>query len=311
MTLLLGALTIGLILSLLAMGVLISFRIFEIPDITTDGSITLGAAIASVLLINQVNPFLATAAGAAGGALAGATTGIIHTKFKINALLAGILVMTALYSVNLHVMGRSNIPLMQTSTLNSHAEEMGKSILQAQTIQVFGWTVASADAALLVLAAASAAISGIALYLFFRTHIGTAMRATGDNAQMVRALGANVDGYIIMGLALSNGLVALSGALLAQYQGFADAQMGIGMIVWGLASVIIGEALTGSRTLGLTIMGAIMGSVLFRLLVAIALRWGLNPNDLKLITAFFVFAALVLPGFIKHLNRNRRKTATA
>ena len=311
MTLLLGALTIGLILSLLAMGVLISFRIFEIPDITTDGSITLGAAIASVLLINHVNPFLATAAGAVGGALAGATTGIIHTKFKINALLAGILVMTALYSVNLHVMGRSNIPLMQASTLNSHAEEMGKSILQAQTIQVFGWTVASADAALLVLAAASAAISGIALYLFFRTHIGTAMRATGDNAQMVRALGANVDGYIIMGLALSNGLVALSGALLAQYQGFADAQMGIGMIVWGLASVIIGEALTGSRTLGLTIMGAIMGSVLFRLLVAIALRWGLNPNDLKLITAFFVFAALVLPGFIKHLNRTRNKTATA
>ena len=311
MTLLLGALTIGLILSLLAMGVLISFRIFEIPDITTDGSITLGAAIASVLLINHVNPFLATAAGAVGGALAGATTGIIHTKFKINALLAGILVMTALYSVNLHVMGRSNIPLMQASTLNSHAEEMGRSILQSPTIQVFGWSVASADAALLVLAAASAAISGIALYLFFRTHIGTAMRATGDNPQMVRALGANVDGYIIMGLALSNGLVALSGALLAQYQGFADAQMGIGMIVWGLASVIIGEALTGSRTLGLTIMGAIMGSVLFRLLVAIALRWGLNPNDLKLITAFFVFAALVLPGFIKHLNRNRRKTATA
>jgi len=309
MTLLLGALTIGLILSLLAMGVFISFRIFEIPDITTDGSITLGASICAVLLIHNVNPFLATGAGAIGGALAGATTGIIHTKFKINALLAGILVMTALYSVNLHVMGRSNIPLMQASTLNTHAEELGARLIGAQTINVFGWTVASADAALLVLAAASAAVSGFALYVFFRTNIGTAMRATGDNAQMVRALGANVDGYIIMGLALSNGLVALSGALLAQYQGFADAQMGIGMIVWGLASVIIGEALTGSRTLGLTIMGAIMGSVLFRLLVAIALRWGLNPNDLKLITAFFVFAALVLPGFFARLNR--RKTVTA
>ena len=309
MTLLLGALTIGLILSLLAMGVFISFRIFEIPDITTDGSITLGASISAVLLIHNVNPFLATGAGAVGGALAGATTGIIHTKFKINALLAGILVMTALYSVNLHVMGRSNIPLMQASTLNSHAEELGARILQAQTVNILGWTVASADAALLVLAAICAAVAGVALYVFFRTNIGTAMRATGDNAQMVRALGANVDGYIIMGLALSNGLVALSGSLLAQYQGFADAQMGIGMIVWGLASVIIGEALTGSRTLGLTIMGAIMGSVLFRLLVAIALRWGLNPNDLKLITALFVFAALVLPGFFARLNR--RKTATA
>ncbi len=309
MTLLLGALTIGLILSLLAMGVFISFRIFEIPDITTDGSITLGASIASVMLIQHVNPFLATAAGAVGGAIAGMTTGVIHTKFKINALLAGILVTTALYSVNLHVMGRSNIPLMQATTLNSHAEELGVRLLGGETIHVLGWPVASADAALLILAAAAAAVTGMALYMFFRTNIGTAMRATGDNAQMVRALGANVDGYIIMGLAASNSLVALSGALLAQYQGFADAQMGIGMIVTGLASVIIGEALTGSRTLGLTIMGAIMGSVLFRLLTAIALRWGLNPNDLKLTTAVFVFVALVLPGFISRLNR--RKTVTA
>lgn len=309
MTLLLGALTIGLILSLLAMGVLISFRIFDIPDITTDGSITLGAAISAVLLIHHVDPFLATMAGALGGAVAGATTGIIHTKFKINALLAGILVMTALYSINLHIMGRSNIPLMQASTLASHAEEQGARLLGASTVNVMGWSVASADAALLVMSAAAAAIAGVLLYVFFRTSIGTAMRATGDNQQMVRALGANVDVYIIMGLALSNSLVALSGALLAQYQGFADAQMGIGMIVWGLASVIIGEALTGSRTLGLTIIGAVMGSVLFRLLVAIALRWGLNPNDLKLITAIFVFAALVLPGILSKLNR--RKTTTA
>jgi putative ABC transport system permease protein len=303
MTLLLGALTIGLILSLLAMGVFISFRIFEIPDITTDGSITLGASIGAVLLINNVNPLLASAAGAAGGAAAGAITGVIHTKFKINALLAGILVMTALYSVNLHVMGRSNVPLMQATTLSTQAETIGGSLIGAETLNVFGWPVAASDAALLGMAFLAAAVTGFGLYLFFRTHIGTAMRATGDNSQMVRALGANVEGYIILGLALSNGLVALAGALLAQYQGFADAQMGIGMIVWGLASVIIGEALTGARSLGLTIIGAIMGSILFRLLVAIALRWGLNPNDLKLITAFFVFAALVLPGFIGKLKR--------
>lgn len=305
MTLLLGALTIGLILSLLAMGVFISFRIFEIPDITTDGSITLGASIAAVLLVQHVNPILATAAGAVGGAMAGTITGLIHTKFKINALLAGILVMTALYSVNLHVMGRSNVPLMQATTLSTQAESIGQELIGAETITVLGWPVASSDAALLAMAFVAAAVTGFGLYLFFRTHIGTAMRATGDNSQMVRALGANVEGYIILGLALSNGLVALSGALLAQYQGFADAQMGIGMIVWGLASVIIGEALTGARSLGLTIIGAIMGSILFRLLVAIALRWGLNPNDLKLITALFVFAALVLPGFVGTLKRKK------
>jgi putative ABC transport system permease protein len=303
MTLLLGALTIGLILSLLAMGVFISFRIFDIPDITTDGSIALGASISAILLVNNVNPVLATAAGAIGGAMAGAVTGIIHTKFKINALLSGILVMTALYSVNLHVMGRSNIPLMQANTLTSHAKEIGEHLVGGETVNILGWPVTASDAALLVMSLTSAIVAGFLLYLFFRTNIGTAMRATGDNSQMVRALGANVEGYIILGLALSNGLVALSGALLAQYQGFADAQMGIGMIVWGLASVIIGEALTGSRSLGLTLIGAIMGSILFRLLVAIALRWGLNPNDLKFITAFFVFAALVLPGLIAKLKR--------
>jgi putative tryptophan/tyrosine transport system permease protein len=305
MTLLIGALTIGLVLSLLAMGVLVSFRIFSMPDITTDGSITFGAAIAAILLVKGFNPILATAAGAAGGAIAGAITGILHTKFKINSLLAGILVMTALYSVNLHVMGRSNIPLMQARTVATYAESVGETLFRTREINVLGWLVGSADAAVLLLALLFAAAAGAVMFAFFRTNLGTAMRATGDNPQMIRALGANVEAHIVLGLALSNGLVALSGALLAQYQGFADAQMGIGMVVWGLASVIIGEALTGTRSLGLTIIGAIMGSVLFRLLVAIALRWGLNPNDLKLITALFVFAALVLPPFLAKLKRRR------
>jgi putative ABC transport system permease protein len=303
MTLLLGAFTIGLILALLAMGVLISFRIFSMPDITTDGSITLGAAVAAVLLTKDYNPIVATAAGAACGALAGALTGVLHTKFKINALLSGILVMTALYSVNLNIMGRSNLPLMQQRTFATWAEELGTWLFRAPNLDLFGWRVASSDIAILLLSLVSVTLVGVALFLFFRTHLGTAMRATGDNAQMIRALGANVETHLILGLALSNGLVALSGALLAQYQGFADAQMGIGMIVWGLASVIIGEALTGSRSLGITLIGAVMRSVLFRLLVAIALRWGLNPNDLKLITAIFVFAALVLPGIVQKLRR--------
>ena len=311
MTLLIGALTIGLILSLLALGVLVSFRIFSMPDITTDGSITLGAAIAAVLLVKGLSPVVATLAGALGGAVAGAVTGILHTRFRINSLLAGILVMTALYSVNLHVMGRSNVPLMQARTLATQGEQLGEFLFRGRTVNLLGWPVASADVALPLLALLGVALAGGAMFAFFRTQLGTAMRATGDNPQMIRALGSNVERNIVMGLALANGFVALSGALLAQYQGFADAQMGIGMVVWGLASVIIGEALTGARSLGLTLIGTVMGSVLFRLLVAIALRWGLNPNDLKLITALFVFAALVLPRGLRRFRRRPAPTLAA
>ena len=306
MTLLIGAWTIGLILSLLALGVFISFRIFDFPDITTEGSITTGAAVAATLLAKGMDPFLATTAGFCGGALAGATTGILHTKFKIHALLAGILVMTALYSVNLHIMGKSNVPLLSETTLATYAERLGTGVLGgAASLSVLGWEVSARDAATLILSFAIIALMGGILYAFFRTNLGTAMRAAGDNAQMIQALGANVGTMIIMGLALANGLIALSGALLAQYQGFADVQMGIGMVVWGLASVIIGEALIGTQQLGLTITGAVMGSVLFRLLVAIALRAGLDPNDLKLITAVFVFAALILPNFLESLKKSK------
>ncbi len=304
MTLLIGAWTIGLILSLLALGVFISFRVFKFPDITADGSITLGAAVAAVLLVRGSSPIAATAAGFAAGMVAGATTGILHTKFNINGLLSGILVMTALYSVNLRVMGRSNVPLLNVHTLASDGEHLGRWLLGgADTVAVLGWQVAVRDAFSLGLSALLIAVVAGLVYAFFRTNLGTAMRATGDNDQMIRALGVNVGNMIILGLALSNGLIAAAGALLAQYQGFADVQMGIGMVVWGLASVIIGEALVGSRQLGLIIVGAVMGSVLFRLLVAIALRAGLNPNDLKLVTALFVFAALVLPGMLSRLRR--------
>jgi putative ABC transport system permease protein len=303
MMLLLGAWTIGLILSLLALGVFISFRVFNFPDITADGSTTLGASIAAVLLVNGTNPWLASLAAFAGGCAAGATTGVLHTKFRINGLLAGILVMTALYSVNLHVMGKSNVPLLSANTLMSHAETLGGRWLSPEGVRLFGRVVSSRDASVLVFVLAVIAVSGGVLYAFFRTDIGTAMRATGDNDQMIRALGVDVGGMIVLGLALSNGLIALSGALLAQYQGFADVQMGIGMVVWGLASVIIGEALVGVSQVGLVIIGAVMGSVLFRLLVAIALRAGLPPNDLKLITAVFVFAALVLPDLAERLRR--------
>lgn len=298
MTLLIGALTVGLILSLLALGVYITFRIFNFPDITTEGSITLGASIAAVMLVNfHSSPAVATIAGMLGGMVAGAVTGVLHTKFRINGLLAGILVMTALYSVNLRIMGRSNVPLMDVKTLFSH------NWFGAETINLCGWDASAHDVTALLFSLGMAlAVVGV-LYLFFRTNLGTVMRATGDNDQMVKAQGSDVEWNTILGVSLANGLIALSGALLAQYQGFSDAQMGLGMVVWGLASVIIGEALTGSRSLGLALLGTVMGSILFRELVAIALRWGLNPNDLKLMTAIFVLSALVLPQIIRSFSR--------
>ncbi len=305
MALLIGALTIGLILSLLTLGVFVSFRVLNFPDITADGSITVGAAVTASLIARGSAPLWATGCGAAAGCIAGATTGVLHTKFRIHGLLSGILVMTALYSINLHIMGKSNVPLLSEPTLATQAEAIALRVSHGtDSADVWGWELRVRDAASLVASLAVSIGVCIVLYIFFRTNVGTAMRATGDNPQMIRALGCNIDIMMILGLALSNGLIGLSGALLAQYQGFADVQMGIGMVVWGLASVIIGEALVGKAGLGLTVYGAVMGTVVFRLLVAIALRWGLNPNDLKLVTAAFVFAALVLPQVLA-LSRRR------
>jgi len=311
MSLLLGAATIGFILSLLALGVYISFRIFEFSDITADGSITTGAALAAVLIVHGWPPLAATLAAALGGAMAGAITGVLAMKFKINRLLSGILTMTALYSINLRIMGKSNIPLMSERTMVSEAEAWGKSLFGVKLLTWWGWEVPARDAMLILMVPLLIVAVSVVLFFFFRTNLGTAMRATGDNAQMIRALGSDDGLMVILGLTLSNALIAVSGALLAQYQGFADVQMGIGMVVWGLASVIIGEALVGTRKLGYAITGSVMGSILFRLLVAVALRWGLNPNDLKLITAAFVFAALILPNALEGLKGKQRRLARA
>ena len=309
MSLLIGTFTTGFILSLLALGVFISFRIFAFPDITADGSITLGACVAAILLVHGVTPPLASVAAFLAGMLAGACTGTLHTRFKINSLLSGILVMTALYSINLHIMGKSNVPLLSVNTLATQSERIGVKLMRGATrFNLAGWDVSVRDASVLGAIVLAVVLTGGLLYWFLRTNLGMAMRATGDNVQMIRALGVNDGNMIIFGLAISNGLVALSGALLAQYQGFADVGMGIGMVVWGLASVIIGEALTGTNQLGMTIIGAVMGSVLFRLLVAVALRWGLSPNDLKLITAAFVFCALIVPQFLR---KGRQRSAHA
>jgi putative ABC transport system permease protein len=310
MTLLIGATTIGLILALLGLGVFLSFRIFNFPDITADGSITLGGAVSAVLIIGGHSPWIATLAGFLAGMSAGVLTGLLATKFHINGLLSGILVMTSLYSVNLHIMGKSNVALINERTFAAEVESLARARFGLYNdLHVLGWPIGVRDAAVLVVVFGLVLAVGLALYVFFRTNLGTAMRASGNNPGMIRALGVDVDAILILGLALSNGLIGLTGALLAQYQGFADVQMGVGMVVWGLASVIIGEALVGSNKIGLLITGAIMGSLLFRLLVAIALRWGLNPNDLKIITAGFVLLALVTPGVLARLAKRTARHA--
>ena len=304
MSLLLATLGIGLVFAVLALGIFLSFRIYQMPDITADGSFTLGAAVTARLLREGANPVTATAAGAACGLLAGAVTGVIHVRFKVNALLSGILVMTALYSVNLRVMGASNLPI-SARTVFTPFEEAARAVLGPE-VEILGRTAPSGDVGLLAAAALAAALVTGLLALFLKTELGAAMRATGDNARMLRALGTSTDRMTILGLAMSNGLVALAGSLFAQLQAFADAQMGIGVIVLGLASVILGQTLVGPvRSVTLAVVGAVMGAVLFRLLVAIAIRMGLDANDLKLVTAVVVLAAIVGPGWIQSIARRR------
>ncbi|MEW6076273.1 MAG: ABC transporter permease [Thermodesulfobacteriota bacterium] len=304
MSLVIGAFTMGLILSLLSLGMFISFRMIRFTDITVDGSITLGASVSALMIAHGYSPWLAILVSVTGGALAGTATGILYTRFRIQEILSGILVMTALYSINLRIMGRSNIPLLDVATVSSGIERVLEKITSgASRIDVLGWPVPPGDLAILATSGAITVLISALLFMFLLTHIGTALRAAGSNPQMVRAQGVNNRTMIVFSLALANALVAFAGSLLAQYQGFADVQMGIGMMVWGLASIIIGEALVGRAGLGLTITGVILGTILFRLLIAIALRWGLNPNDLKLVTAVFVFAALVAPAWFGSLGR--------
>jgi putative ABC transport system permease protein len=308
MTLVIGAFTIGMILALLSIGVWISFRMLRFCDITVDGSIALGGAVAAVLLVNGWSAWSATLIATLAGGLAGLVTGVLHTRFRIQELLSGILVMTGLYSINLRVMGRSNVPLMNVENVSNPFIELLKHFSgKTDSLMILGWKTPIEDLAMFLAVTLITLIVAVLIRIFLMTHAGTALRATGENTQMVRAQGINNNVMIVFGLFCSNALVGLSGALLAQYQGFADVQMGIGMIVWGLASIIIGEALVGKLSPGLALCGAIMGTLLFRLLIAIALRWGLNPNDLKLVTAVFVFAALVIPGGMRSLLRKKSK----
>ncbi len=287
---LLSTWTFGAALALVALGVFVSYRLFRFPDVTTDGSFTLGAVCATVLLVRGHDPAVATAGGMAAGAVAGIGTGLLHAVFGIEPLLSGILMTTTLASVNLVVLGRSNVPLAGRATLLERGEAAFLPLARAA-----GFGEAAGEAAqlafMLVLVATAAAI----LFAFFRTNLGTAMRAGGDTATMARALGRDTGMLTVAGLAISNALTALSGALYGQLQGFADVQMGIGMVVWGMASVFLGAALVGQTRLGGALAAAVAGSITFRLLVATALRAGLHPDWLKASTALVVFAALVVP----------------
>ena len=305
MSLLVGALTMGLILALMSLGVFVSFRIFGFADLATDSILTLGAAVAAVLLVGGVSPWVATAGAVAAGVLSGGITGILHTRLRINPLLSGILVMTGLYSVNLRVMGGSNVPLSDAVTLVDRARKAAEGMAGVEAVRISLWEVPVGDLAVLTGSFLLVCLLALALHLFLRTDFGTALRASGDNGQMALAQGVSASAMLLVSLMLTGGLVALTGALLAQYQGFADVQMGVGTLVLGLASVIMGQALVRTRSLGVSLTGAVMGSVLFRLLVSIALRWGLNPNDLKLITAFFVLLTLVLPGLLDRLRKGK------
>lgn len=310
-----GAIESGVIYAIMALGVYLSFRILDFPDLTVDGSFVTGAAIAAILIVNGTNPFFATLVAIGAGFLAGCVTGLLHTKGKINPLLAGILMMIALYSINLRIMGRSNVPLLNEESIFTKIEGFFEtsgldSVLNNMASSIGLGNLTSTWAILISMLVVTTVIK-ILTDLFLRTQIGLALRATGDNKRMIRSFSANTDGLTIIGLGLSNALVALAGALIAQYSSFADVGMGIGMIIIGLASVIIGEAIFGTRTIAVTTFAVIGGAIVYRIVVSLALRVDfLETGDMKLITAVIVIAALVLPQLIdgqKERNRKKRK----
>lgn len=273
---LIGSVELGMIYAILALGVFLSFRTLNTPDLTVDGSIVTGAAASAMLCTLNVHPLLALAAAFIGGACAGAVTALLNTKLKIQALLAGILVMLGVYSINLRIMGgKANLPLMKSETLYSKAGE----IFPAQYSKLI------VGAVVLVIA--------VAIFFFFlKTRIGFALRATGDNEEMVRAAGISSDNMKLLGLAVSNGFVGLAGGLLAQYQGYCDIGMGVGMVVIGLASVIIGEVIFGTSNLLRRLIAVALGAVVYRLILAIALNFGMQATDMKLVSAVIVVIAL-------------------
>ena len=287
---LLGAIEIGLIFSLVALGVFISFRLLRFPDLTVDGSFPLGGAVCAILIANGVNPWLATLAATAAGACAGLLTGWLNVKLKIMDLLASILMMIALYSINLRVMGGPNVPLINDPTLFTMLQPEGMDDYIARPLILLFIVIAAK----------------LALDWFFSTERGLAIRATGSNARMARAQGVNTGAMVLLGMAVSNALVGLAGALFAQTQGGADISMGIGTIVIGLAAVIVGESILPSRRIVYATLAVVIGAIVYRFFIAMALNSdfiGLKAQDLNLVTALLVIFALVIPQLKKRFTR--------
>ena len=283
-----GAASQGVLWGIMALGLYITFKVLDFADLTVDGSFALGGAVSAVLLVNGWNPLLSLLVAFLVGGISGIVTGLLHTKLEIPGILAGILTMIALYSINIRVMGQANTPLLGVDTLMSQIEV------------AFGIdrTLSSLISGLLF-----SVIIILVLYWFFGTELGSVIRATGNNERMVRAQGVNTDNMKIIGLMISNALVALSGAMVAQSQGYGDVGMGTGTIVIGLASVIIGEVLFGTRSFKNSLISVILGSIVYRLVIAIVLQMGMPPNDLKLFTAIIVAVFLAVP-YLKAKSQN-------
>jgi len=272
----LSSLEQGLIFAIMALGVFITFRILDFADLSVEGSLPLGAAVSARLIVAGINPVLSIFAAIIAGGIAGAITGILNTRLKIAPLLSGILTMTSLWSINLRIMGRPNIPLLGQKTLFSLVKLS------------YPWNN-------IIISLIFALIFKFVLDCFLKTQLGFALRATGDNPQMIRSMGVSTSTMKMIGLIVANAMVALSGALVCQYQGFADVSMGIGTIIAGLASVIVGEVLVGEHSIFITTLGVIIGSIVYRFSISFALTLGFNASDLKLLTALLVLIFLSTP----------------
>jgi putative ABC transport system permease protein len=287
----LGATGQGLLWAVLALGIYITFKILDIADMTCDGSFALGACVSVTLIVDGWNPILSLLVAIFAGMLAGVVTGLLHTKLKIPAILSGILTMFALYSINLRIMGQANKPLLKVDTIVTLIKDilpasLKESMLDSTLSSYINIGIGVLFGILIL----------VTLYWFFGTEIGSALRATGNNEDMIRALGQNTNRMKILGLLLSNGLIALSGALVAQSQGYADITIGQGSIVIGLASIVIGEVILGRRiSFATKIISVILGSVIYRIIIAVILQLGLNTDYQKLLTALIVAASLSIP----------------
>lgn len=307
-----GAIESGIIYAIMALGVYLTFRILDFPDLTAEGSFVTGASVASISIVNGIPPITATILAAISGVIAGFMTGILHTKGKINALLSGILMMTALYSINLRIMGQPTLSLLNEATVFTQLESLwnriGLDAVLNNLLSFLGIQQVPGTWSVLISMIMFVLIIKLVTDFYLKTEVGLALRAIGDNKRMIRSFSANTDRLIIAGVGISNGLIALAGGLIAQLGGFADVNMGIGMIVIGLASVIIGEALFGTKTVIRATLAVIIGAVIYRMIVTLALRADfLETGDMKMITAFIVIVALVTPNIINSTKEKRRR----